>query len=55
MLLCNHQVRKWIAGYVGEIAKTKEPRVIADSGLKIKDGGFLLSRIALQYHRRRRA
>ena len=32
----------------------KKPWVIANSGLSLKkDGGFLLSRIALQYHRRR--
>ena len=26
-----------------------------DSSLKVKKGGYLLSRIALQYHRRKRA
>ena len=36
--------------------KLKKPRLIAESGLhSMKGGGFLLSRIALQYHRRRQA
>ena len=41
---------------LGKGGKRKKPWVIADSGLHFgKDGGLLLSRIALQYHRRKRA
>ena len=33
--------------------KTKKPRRINLRGFLMKEGGFLLSRIALQYHRRK--
>ena len=33
----------------------KALRVFRLEGLKLKEGGLLLSRIALQYHRRKRA
>jgi hypothetical protein len=35
--------------------KERSPAIAVITGLLIKDGGLLLSRIALQYHRRRRA
>ena len=35
------------------ILKTKKPRRINLRGFLMKEGGFLLSRIALQYHRRK--
>ena len=35
------------------IPKTKKPRRINLRGFLMKEGGFLLSRIALQYHRRK--
>ena len=41
---------------ISDITKKKKPCLIAETGLlSLKDGGLLLSRIALQYHRRRRA
>ena len=40
----------------GQIFEMKKPQRTYSPGLSFKkDGGFLLSRIALQYHRRRRA
>ena len=33
----------------------KDPDSFLNQGRAIKDGGLLLSRIALQYHRRKRA
>ena len=36
-------------------AQKKSPGNIVSSGLQVKGGGYLLSRIALQYHRRKRA
>ena len=36
--------------------KKKEPRLVIEPGLPHnKEGGYLLSHIALQYHRRKRA
>ena len=35
--------------------KKGEPRRFLFKALSIKEGGYLLSRIALQYHRRKRA
>ena len=33
--------------------KKRSPEDIVSSGLRLKGGGYLLSRIALQYHRRK--
>ena len=38
-----------------KIKQKKEPRRFLFKALSIKEGGYLLSRIALQYHRRKRA
>ncbi len=38
-----------------EVGMKRSPAIAVITGLLIKDGGLLLSRIALQYHRRRRA
>ena len=42
-------------GMVGVVGLTKTKKVLKALALKtfIKEGGFLLSRIALQYHRRK--
>ena len=38
-----------------KIKQKREPRRFLFKALYIKEGGYLLSRIALQYHRRKRA
>ena len=38
-----------------KIKQKREPRRFLFKALSIKEGGYLLSRIALQYHRRKRA
>ena len=35
------------------VYKRKELRRLSSSKLSVKEGGYLLSRIALQYHRRK--
>ena len=38
---------------VRDVFKRNKPRRVFSSRLFMKEGGFLLSRIALQYHRRK--